>query len=125
MTPKVCLITGVGDGTGAALVERFIEGGYQVAMLARSDDRIAKVSDRFAAAHAYPCDVSDADWRKLVASGDGWDGGLDRKTPHSINKIGRMKCQIKKEAASIGKDMGAFSRSQLIMSLRRMRLFRR
>ena len=33
---KVCLVTGVGPGTGRALVERFVAGGYAVAMLAES-----------------------------------------------------------------------------------------
>ena len=35
MSTPVALITGVGDGTGAALARRFAEGGYHVAMLAR------------------------------------------------------------------------------------------
>ena len=37
----VCLITGVGPGTGAALARRFARGGYRVAMLARNGDRLA------------------------------------------------------------------------------------
>ena len=32
---KVCLLTGVGPGTGAALARRYSSGGYKVAMLAR------------------------------------------------------------------------------------------
>ena len=39
---KVCLITGVGPGTGSALVRRFAEGGYSVAMLARNEERLAE-----------------------------------------------------------------------------------
>lgn len=35
MSTPVALITGVGDGTGAALAHRFAQGGYRVAMLAR------------------------------------------------------------------------------------------
>ena len=35
MAEKVCLITGVGPGTGAACARRFAEG-YRVAMLARN-----------------------------------------------------------------------------------------
>ena len=58
---KTCLITGVGPGTGTALVRRFVEGGYDVAMLARSEDRLAALSDELANAHAYACDVTDAD----------------------------------------------------------------
>jgi len=58
---KVCLITGVGPGTGTALVERFVDGGYQVAMLARSVDRLEMLSETIPSAHAFPCDVSDHD----------------------------------------------------------------
>ncbi len=57
---KTCLITGVGPGTGTALVRRFVEGGYDVAMLARSEERLAALSDELASAHAYACDVTDA-----------------------------------------------------------------
>lgn len=62
---KVCLITGVGPGTGTALVERFVRGGYQVAMMARSSDRLeALASEELTgdgSAYAYPCDVADPD----------------------------------------------------------------
>lgn len=56
---KVCLITGVGPGTGRALVERFIKGGYTVAMIARNSERLEEISRLFEHAYAYPCDVSD------------------------------------------------------------------
>ena len=58
---KVCLITGVGPGTGAALVRRFVEGGYTVAMLARDPDRLAGLEAEVDGAHAHVCDVSNAD----------------------------------------------------------------
>ncbi len=35
MKKPICLITGVGDGTGSASARRFAQGDYQVAMLAR------------------------------------------------------------------------------------------
>ena len=40
MTVPVCLISGVGPGTGSALARKFAEGGYRVAMLARSEERL-------------------------------------------------------------------------------------
>ncbi len=61
MTKPVALITGVGDGTGAALVHRFAEGGYQVAMLARDRDRLAALEEEVKAARTYLCDVGDLD----------------------------------------------------------------
>ncbi len=56
---KRCLITGVGPGTGTSLVKRFVEGGYDVAMLARSEDRLEELAAESSSAHAYPCDLSD------------------------------------------------------------------
>ena len=37
-----CLITGVGPGTGTALVRRFAEA-YEIAMIAREADRLAEL----------------------------------------------------------------------------------
>ena len=36
----VVLVTGVGPGTGAAISRRFCLGGYRVAMLARTRERL-------------------------------------------------------------------------------------
>jgi len=55
---KVCLITGVGPGTGSALVHRFSQD-YQVAMLARSQDRLSNLEGQLEGVKGYPCDVSD------------------------------------------------------------------
>jgi NAD(P)-dependent dehydrogenase (short-subunit alcohol dehydrogenase family) len=57
---KVCVITGVGAGTGAALCRRFAVGGYRVAMLARSADKLGALEREIAGARAYPTDVTDA-----------------------------------------------------------------
>ena len=56
----LALITGVGPGTGAALVRRFSEGGYRVAMLARDADRLRALEAEVPNAIAVPCDVADA-----------------------------------------------------------------
>ena len=58
MTNKVCLVTGVGPGTGRALVERFASD-YQVAMLARDEQRLGTVEKVVENTHAFPCDVTD------------------------------------------------------------------
>ena len=57
-TKPVCLVTGVGWGTGAAIVRRFA-GEYEVAMLARDRKRLAAIAERTPCAHAFPCDVAD------------------------------------------------------------------
>ncbi|MGY1410520.1 SDR family NAD(P)-dependent oxidoreductase [Luteimonas sp. A611] len=55
----LALVTGVGPGTGAALVRRFAEGGYRVAMLARDADRLAALEAEIPDTVSVPCDVTD------------------------------------------------------------------
>ncbi|MDD3353820.1 SDR family NAD(P)-dependent oxidoreductase [Zoogloea sp.] len=55
----VALLTGVGPGTGTALVRRFVAGGYRVAMLARDAGRLAALAAELPDAQAYVCDVAD------------------------------------------------------------------
>jgi NAD(P)-dependent dehydrogenase (short-subunit alcohol dehydrogenase family) len=57
-TPVV-LVTGVGPGTGAAISRRFAEGGYRVAMLARTSERLDALQREIPNAKGYPCDVTD------------------------------------------------------------------
>src|SRR5262249_9807690 len=59
MEKPVALVTGVGPGTGAAIVRRFAAGGYAVAMLARNRDRLASLQSEISGARGYPCDVTD------------------------------------------------------------------
>ena len=59
MAEPVCAISGVGPGTGSALVRRFAAGGYRIAMLARNAERLADLAGQVASAKAYVCDVSD------------------------------------------------------------------
>jgi NAD(P)-dependent dehydrogenase (short-subunit alcohol dehydrogenase family) len=60
MASKVCVVTGVGPGNGAALVRRFATAGYRVAMLARSGERLRDLEQSIPGARAYPTDVADA-----------------------------------------------------------------
>ena len=59
MAEPVCVISGVGPGTGTALVRRFAAGGYRVAMLARNAERLANLTKEVPLAKSYVCDVSD------------------------------------------------------------------
>lgn len=60
MTSKpVCVVVGVGPGNGAALAQRFNEGGYAVALLARSTALSQELATRLGDARAYACDVAD------------------------------------------------------------------
>ena len=58
MKPLV-IITGVGPGTGSAMARRFHDGGYKVAMLARTAERLADLESELPNAFAVPCDVAD------------------------------------------------------------------
>ena len=54
----ICLVTGVGPGTGQAIVNQFA-GEYEVAMIARNGERLASIRDKVPGTHSYVCDVSD------------------------------------------------------------------
>src|SRR5215471_3263182 len=68
MTAPVCLISGVGPGTGSALARRFAEGGYHVALLARNEERLVALEKVLPKAKGYRCDVSDPAQVEAVAS---------------------------------------------------------
>ena len=59
MNGPVSVVTGVGPGTGVAIVRRLAAGGHRVAMLARDGERLARFAAEIDGAHAYPCDVCD------------------------------------------------------------------
>ena len=61
MTEPVCLITGAGDGTGAATARRFTKGGYRVALLARTEERLKRLEKEISGSRGYVCDISDLD----------------------------------------------------------------
>ena len=60
---KTALVTGVGSGLGAALVRRFANEGYRVAMFARSaqfmDELASELAARNESALAVPTDITD------------------------------------------------------------------
>jgi NAD(P)-dependent dehydrogenase (short-subunit alcohol dehydrogenase family) len=56
---KACVVMGTGPGNGEALVRRFADEGFQVAMLARSEDYLRQLEHSVAGAHAFPCDLME------------------------------------------------------------------
>ena len=58
MIQKLCIITGVGEGTGQALVKKFSANGYNVAMIARNKERLQSYVSKNV--YAYPCDLGNA-----------------------------------------------------------------
>ncbi|MCZ6659177.1 MAG: SDR family NAD(P)-dependent oxidoreductase [Gammaproteobacteria bacterium] len=65
MSREVCLVTGVGPGTGRALVERFAQT-YDVAMLARNTERLNEIEQATVNTKAYTCDVSETEQLKAT-----------------------------------------------------------
>jgi NAD(P)-dependent dehydrogenase (short-subunit alcohol dehydrogenase family) len=59
MNRPVAVVTGVGPGTGSAIVRRLAAGGHTVAMLARNRERLAALEKDVQHTKAYACDVSD------------------------------------------------------------------
>jgi len=60
MSSKTCIVTGVGPGNGLSLARRFAAGGYRVAMLARSAEKLRDFEREIPGSRAYPADVADA-----------------------------------------------------------------
>ncbi|MFK7977949.1 MAG: SDR family NAD(P)-dependent oxidoreductase [Halioglobus sp.] len=56
----LCVITGVGPGTGAALVKAFVEK-YRVVMIARNQERLDELAQKYPDAQPLICDVSKED----------------------------------------------------------------
>ena len=55
----VCLITGLGEGTGGFTARRFAKAGYRIAMIARSEERLKRYENELPDSRGYVCDVSD------------------------------------------------------------------
>ena len=57
----VCMIAGVGPGTGRECALRFAAGGYRVAMLARDAARLRAYEAEISGSKGFVCDVADLD----------------------------------------------------------------
>ena len=60
MEEKICLITGVGPGTGTALVRKFAREGYRVAMVSRTRERLEALESELTDVKGFACDVADS-----------------------------------------------------------------
>jgi short-subunit dehydrogenase len=59
MKEELCVITGVGPGTGTALVRKFAER-YRVVMIARNEQRLQALAQELPGTVPLLCDVADA-----------------------------------------------------------------
>lgn len=67
MNNELCVITGVGPGTGTALVRKFSER-YRVVMIARNKQRLQELADEVPGTIPLICDVADAEALQLTLS---------------------------------------------------------
>ncbi|MGX1203452.1 SDR family NAD(P)-dependent oxidoreductase [Marinobacter sp. MBR-105] len=65
---KVCAVLGVGPGNGEAFVRRFCDEGYQVAMLARSEEYLSQLESEVDGSHAFTCDLMQPEQITTVLS---------------------------------------------------------
>lgn len=61
METKVCVVIGIGPGLGSAYARRFAAGGYRVALLGRTREKLDRYAAEIAGSLAVVCDVSDRD----------------------------------------------------------------
>ena len=86
MAQPVCVVAGVGPGTGSALARRFAAGGYRVAMIARNAERLARLEHEIPGSKPYVCDVSDA--AQVEATADRIERELGRPDALVHNAVG-------------------------------------
>ena len=60
MKQKVCVVTGIGPGLGSAYARRFTAGGYRVALLGRTRQKLEKYAQEIDGSLPVVCDVGDA-----------------------------------------------------------------
>ena len=61
MNQPVCLVSGAGDGTGAAIARRFASGNYRIALLARTEERLKRLEREIPGSQGYVCDIGNPD----------------------------------------------------------------
>nr|MCH9670447.1 SDR family NAD(P)-dependent oxidoreductase [Gammaproteobacteria bacterium] len=75
-----CIVIGVGAGTGAACVRRFMKAGYHVSMIARSQERLENFAAEMPGATPYAADIADqAAFRQTLERATAEHG-----TPHVV-----------------------------------------
>jgi NAD(P)-dependent dehydrogenase (short-subunit alcohol dehydrogenase family) len=60
MPKQVCVVVGVGPGTGAAIARRFAAADHAIALVARTTETSAPLARELPDARAYACDATDA-----------------------------------------------------------------
>jgi NAD(P)-dependent dehydrogenase (short-subunit alcohol dehydrogenase family) len=61
MADKICAVVGVGPGNGMSYARRFAAGGYRVALMSRSREKLEAFAAGLPASAAFACDAADPD----------------------------------------------------------------
>ena len=67
-TRPICMITGLGEGTGGYTAKKFAKEGYRIAMLARSEERLDRFEKELEGSKGYVCDVSNIEHLVKICS---------------------------------------------------------
>ncbi|MEM7252574.1 MAG: SDR family NAD(P)-dependent oxidoreductase [Pseudomonadota bacterium] len=73
-----CVVIGVGAGTGAACVRRFLAENYTVSMISRSDERLADFASEMPGAIPYRADIAEPDHFRVTLERIAADHGMPR-----------------------------------------------
>jgi NADP-dependent 3-hydroxy acid dehydrogenase YdfG len=114
MSKPVCVVVGVGPGNGAAFARKFACEGYDVALLARSQDYLKELEEQIPGSKGLAFDVTDAESASRVFgqikaemgpvevlvynAGSGQFGSVDDTTPDDfegswrVNALGCLVC---------------------------------
>ena len=62
----ICMITGLGEGTGGHTAKKFASCGYKLVMLARTEERLRRFENELKGSKGYVCDVADIELLKYT-----------------------------------------------------------
>ncbi len=68
MSKEIALITGASSGIGEALAGKFAGGGYDLVLVARSEDKLKQLADKLHSAHGNRVHVVPADLTQRAAA---------------------------------------------------------
>lgn len=98
----VALVTGVGPGTGSAIVRRFAAGGFAVAMIAREAERLRELEKELPGSRGYICDVADPGQIEQMISSVRSDLGAPEILVHNaVSAAGNFTDFLQVEASSL------------------------
>lgn len=98
----VALVTGVGPGTGSAIVRRFAEGGFAVAMIAREAERLRDLEKLVPGTQGFICDVAEPEQiRSTLARVQAELGSPEVLVHNAVSAVGNFTDFLQVEASSL------------------------